>query len=172
VSIHKHVSQKVIAANGKNSHHSHGPTTTRRKNAVRHNAVTHGLLARALVFRNNDEKRSFRKYLKRLCHDLAPADALETMYVEDIGNAEWRLQRATRWEQRVRMAQSKTQIVEDALESGTKKLGMLYLSEMENPGGPRCKELTISLTNDKDLESRRRTSQKFCRTASALRTKY
>lgn len=158
--IHKTVTQKVIEANRKNSNHSHGPTTTRGKRAVRHNAVTHGLLARALVFKHEEEKHSFRKYLRRLRHDLAPADVLESMYVDDLANAEWRLTRATQWEQRVRMTKSRSELVEDALKSGTDKLGIFYFSGMEN-GGPRCKELTISLTNDKDLETKRHTSQKF-----------
>lgn len=94
--IHKHVSRKVIEANRKNSHHGHGPTTTRGKEAVRHNAVTHGLLARALVFKGEKEEQIFRAYRRRLCRDLAPADALEMTYVEDLANAEWRLKRATR----------------------------------------------------------------------------
>ena len=67
--IRKHVSKKVIEANRENSHHSHGPTTTRGKAAVRHNAVSHGLLARALVFRSEKEEQDFRDYRRRLCRD-------------------------------------------------------------------------------------------------------
>ena len=37
--IHKHVSQKVIDANRQNAQHSHGPTRTRGKEAVRHNSL-------------------------------------------------------------------------------------------------------------------------------------
>ena len=55
--IHKHISRKVMEANQKNSHHSHGPTTARGRDAIRHNALTHGLLARALVFKNEKEEQ-------------------------------------------------------------------------------------------------------------------
>jgi hypothetical protein len=158
MSIHKHVSQNVIDANRKNSHHSHGPTTSRGKEAVRHNAVTHGLLARALVFKER-EKRSFREYLKRLCEDLAPPDTLQTMYVEDLANAEWRLKRATRWEQKIRMGHS-TEVVEDALRAGTKTFDIWYLPEVEGSRGWRCKELSLSFKNNRDSEHRNHTSTK------------
>ena len=67
MSIHKHVSQKVIDANRRNSHHGHGPITNKGKQTVRYNAVKHGLLARALVFESEREKQLFRDFLRRLC---------------------------------------------------------------------------------------------------------
>ena len=129
MSIHKHVSHEVIEANHKNSHHGHGPTTTRGKQAVRYNAVKHGLLARALVFKSEKEERTFRAYRKRLCEELAPNDSLELMYVEDLANADWRLKRATRWEQSISMNTDMTTIAKDALESGTGKLGIFGESD-------------------------------------------
>ena len=148
--IHKHVSRKVVEANERNSHHSRGPTTTKGKNTVRHNALTHGLLARALVFKNEKEEQIFRAYRKRLCADLAPADALEMTYAEDIANAEWRLKRATRWEQAIGMKDDTTAIAEDALQSGTRKLGILSFPAEDSSRGWRCKELKFSLTSEKD----------------------
>jgi hypothetical protein len=111
--------------------------------------VTHGLLARALVFKDEKEKHSVREFLKRLCEDLAPRDALETMYVEDLANAEWRLKRATRWEQAIGKKDDTTAIAENALESGTEKLG-ISSDAAESSRGWRCKELRFSLTNEKD----------------------
>jgi hypothetical protein len=143
----------VIEANQKNSHHSHGPTTTKGGEAVRHNAVTHGLLARALVFKSEKEEQIFRVYRRRLCKDLAPADALEMMYVEDLANAEWRLKRATRWEQAIDKKDNTTAITEEALQSGTQKLGILSDSDAESSRGWRCKELRFSLTNEKDSKA-------------------
>ena len=148
--IHKHVSREVIEANRDNSRHGHGPTTTRGKQAVRFNAVKHGLLARALVFKNEKEERSFRTYRKRLCEELAPNDSLELMYIEDLANAEWRLKRATRWEQSIWMNTDMTTIAADALESGTGKLGISGESDTENRRDLRCKELTFSLKNEED----------------------
>ncbi len=144
--------------NQKNSCRSSGPTTARGKDAIRHNAVTHGLLSRALVFKNEKEKYSFRAYSKRLCEDLTPADALETMYVEDLANAEWRLKRATRWEQHIRMNNDTTEIVEGALQSSTQKLGISHLTAMDSTRRWRCKELRFSLTKDKDSKHGSHTS--------------
>jgi hypothetical protein len=148
--IRKHISRDVIEANRKNSHHSHGPTTTRGKHTVRHNALKHGLLARALVFKSDEEERNFRAYRKRLCAELAPNDSLELMYIEDLANADWRLKRATRWEQSISMNTDMTTIAKDALESGTGKLGILGESDTENRRDLRCKELTFSLRNEED----------------------
>ncbi len=148
--IHRHVSKKVIDANRKNSHHSHGPTTSRGKQAVRYNAVKHGLLARALVFKNEKEEQNFRDYRRHLWKDLAPANALEAMYVDDIANADWRLKRATRWEQNISMNTDMTAIANDALESGTGKLGILGEFDTENRPDLRCKELTFFLKNEDD----------------------
>jgi hypothetical protein len=150
MSIHKTMTQKAIDANRKNSHHGHGPTTIMGKQIVRYNAMKHGLLARALVFKNEREEKNFRAYRKRLCEELAPQDALELMYVEDLANAEWRLKRATRWEQNVGMKDDTTAIAEDALQSGTQRLGILSFPGEENSRGWRCKELSFSLTKDKD----------------------
>ena len=151
--IRKHISRKVIAANQKNSHHSHGPTTTRGREAIRHNAVTHGLLARALVFKNEKEEQIFRAYRRRLCEDLAPTDALEMTYVEDLANAEWRLKRATRWEQAIGRKDDTTAIAENALRSGTEKLGISSEHAAESSRGWRCKELRFSLTSEKDAKA-------------------
>jgi hypothetical protein len=148
--IHKHVSRKVIEANRRNSHHGHGPSTARGKQAVRYNAVKHGLLARALVFKSEKERRSFRAYRERLCEELAPYDSLELMYIEDLANADWRLKRATRWEQSIWMNTDMTTIAKDALESGTDKLGISGESDTENRHDLRCKELTFSLKNEED----------------------
>ena len=81
MSIHKHVSQKVIDANRRNCRHGHGPATTKGKEIVRYNAIKHGLLARALVFTSEKEKQKFRAYRRGLFKSIAPRDALETMIV-------------------------------------------------------------------------------------------
>jgi hypothetical protein len=151
--VRKHVSREVIEANRRNSHHGHGPTSTGGKQIVRYNAMKHGLLARALVFKDEREKQVFREYLKRLCEERAPQDALELMYVEDLANAEWRLKRATTWEQNVGMKDDTTAIAEDALQSGTRRLGILSFPGEESNRGWRCKELSFSLNKDKDSKS-------------------
>ena len=110
------------------------------------------------MFKNQKEKYSFRAYSKRLCEDLTPADALETMYVEDLANAEWRLKRATRWEQHIRMNNDTTEIVEGALQSSTQKLGISHLTAMDSTRRWRCKELRFSLTKDKDSKHGSHTS--------------
>jgi hypothetical protein len=81
-------------------------------------------LARALVFKSEKEEEIFRTHRGRLCRDLAPANALEMTYVEDLANAEWRLKRATRWEQAISRKDDTTAIAVDALQAGTEKLGI------------------------------------------------
>jgi hypothetical protein len=44
------------------------------------------------------------------------------MFVEDFANAEWRLKRATRWEQAIGRKDDTTAIAVDALQAGTDKL--------------------------------------------------
>jgi hypothetical protein len=72
-------------------------------------------------------------------------DALEMMYLEDLANAEWRLKRATRWEQAIGRKNDPTSIAADALRSGTEKLGI-----PESSRGWRCRELGLSLTTEKN----------------------
>jgi hypothetical protein len=116
--------------------------------------VTHGLLARALVFKNEKEEQIFRAYRRRLCEDFAPTDALETMYLEDLANAEWRLKRATRWEQAIGRKDDTTAIAVDALQSGTEKLGISSEHTAESSRGWRCKELKFSLTREREKDSK------------------
>jgi hypothetical protein len=75
------------------------------------------------------------------------------MYVEDLANAEWRLKRATRWEQAIDKRDNTTAIAEDALHSGTEKLGIVSDSDAESSRGWRCKELRYSLTREKDSKA-------------------
>ena len=44
------------------------------------------------------------------------------MFVEDFANVEWRLKRATRWEQAIGRKDDTTAIAVDALQAGTDKL--------------------------------------------------
>ena len=105
------------------------------------------------MFRSEKEAEIFRTYRRRLCRDLAPADALEMTYVEDLANAEWRLKRATRWEQAIGRKDDTTAIAEKALQSGTEKLGISSEHTAESSRGWRCKELRYSLTREKDSKA-------------------
>ena len=70
--IKKTVSDKVITANRKNARKSTGPLSAVAKSALKYRAVKHGLLTKALSFRNNEEKAEFRELAAQLEEDLKP----------------------------------------------------------------------------------------------------
>ena len=74
-------------------------------------------------------------------------------YVEDIANTEWRLKRATRWEQAIGRKDNTTAIAEKALKSGTEKLGISSEHAAEGSRGWRCNELRFSLTRERDTKA-------------------
>lgn len=55
----KTVTEKVVTANRQNAQESCGARTPRGKRAVARNARTHELLAKTLVFKNEEEEAQF-----------------------------------------------------------------------------------------------------------------
>ena len=96
--IAKTVSEKVIAANRSNAQRSRGPNTPAAKLAVGRHAVKHGLLAKGIVFRNEEEEAEFKSLLDGLEEEFQPEGTLERMLVEEIGVCWWKLQVAQGWE--------------------------------------------------------------------------
>src|SRR6516162_1766714 len=96
--IEKTVSEKVIAANRANAQKSTGPKTEDAKLAVRLHAVKHGLLAKGIVFRNEEEQTEFQSLLDELEEEFQPEGVVERMLVEEIGSCWWKLHVAQSWE--------------------------------------------------------------------------
>lgn len=62
------------------------------------NATKHGLLAKQLVFRNEDEAEQFKALIDDLEKDFAPEGAVQGMLVEEIAVTWWKLRIAVGWE--------------------------------------------------------------------------
>ena len=94
------VSTRKIIANRANSLSSTGPTSRAGKNRVRWNAVTHGLLVKALflVVIDGEERAAFFRFLKAFRRDLQPVGMLEEMHVEGAAVCYWLIQRSLRCE--------------------------------------------------------------------------
>jgi hypothetical protein len=85
--------QKQIDANRQNALKSTGPKTPEGKQAVRLNALIHGLRARTVVLPNENGEA-----FEQLCADLEaewqPQTRTEEIFLEDMAIAHWRLMRA------------------------------------------------------------------------------
>lgn len=89
--------QAQIAANRRNAKKGSGPKTNEGKAVVSHNALRHGLTAKAVVL--FDEKSDdFAAFHAELRATYEPADAVEEELVERIVICAWRLRRAARAE--------------------------------------------------------------------------
>jgi hypothetical protein len=90
-------SDAQIRANKENAAKSTGPRTPAGKKAVRHNALKHGLLAQAVVLRDEDEAE-FEQFASSLFDELEPEGELESLLVDRIAACAWRLRRLLRIE--------------------------------------------------------------------------
>jgi hypothetical protein len=95
------ISEKKIQANRRNARHSTGPKTEAGKHASRMNAVTHGLLAKALVITAggyHEDAQAFAQLLEGLCEEFTPVGVAEDLEVQTIARCYWRKMRASRYE--------------------------------------------------------------------------
>jgi hypothetical protein len=90
-------SEKKAEANRQNALKSTGPKTPEGKDAVRLNAMKHGLLAQQVLLPGEDEA-ALRELEERLRDELRPGGELENLLVDRITAAVWRLRRLGRVE--------------------------------------------------------------------------
>ncbi len=90
-------SDKQARANRQNALKSTGPKTPEGKDAVRLNALKHGLLSQELLLPGEDEA-ALKGLAELLMAEWQPEGTLETLLVEDIIAAHWRLRRFRRVE--------------------------------------------------------------------------
>jgi hypothetical protein len=90
-------SEKKIQANRQNALKSTGPRTPEGKDAVRLNALRHGLLSKEMLLPGEDEE-ALRVLGENLRAELQPVGELENLLVDRIISAYWRLRRAGRVE--------------------------------------------------------------------------
>ncbi len=90
-------SDKQVRANQQNALKSTGPKTPEGKAAVRHNALRHGLLSREVLL-SGEIEALFKELGERLWSELEPVGELESLFVDKIIAAHWRLRRLSRVE--------------------------------------------------------------------------
>jgi hypothetical protein len=90
-------SSKKAESNRQNALKSTGPKTPEGKDAVRLNAVRHGLLSREVLLPSEDEV-ALRELNERLRDELQPVGEMESLLVDRIITAYWRLRRLGRVE--------------------------------------------------------------------------
>ena len=93
----KPTTPKQIAANRRNAELSTGPKSREGKEAVKLNALKHGLLAQEVLLPGEDSE-VFQELSQWLIADLRPEGAIETTLVERIVAGYWRLLRLQRVE--------------------------------------------------------------------------
>ena len=87
-------------ANQTNAQRSTGPRTPEGKSRVSQNALRHGLTARHLVIRP-EEQEEFAAFQQSLASELAPQGAVETLTFHELLHAAWNLARFRRIEAQV-----------------------------------------------------------------------
>jgi hypothetical protein len=94
-------SRRQLAANRSNAARSTGPRTPEGKDAVRWNALKHGLLAKEVVVRAGESPEhpaDFHHLLSRLRESFCPASIVEEVLVEKVAACYWRMARVLRAE--------------------------------------------------------------------------
>lgn len=90
-------SDKQVQANRRNARKSTGPKTPEGKDAVRHNALKHGLLSQEALLPNEDEA-ALKELGESLRAELKPVGEMENLLAERIIASTWRLRRLGRVE--------------------------------------------------------------------------
>src|SRR5215211_3296493 len=90
-------SKKQIEANRQNALKSSGPKTPQGKATARLNATKHGLLSQVDLLPGEDEE-ALKELAERLRAELQPVGEIESLLVEKIIDATWRLRRLSRVE--------------------------------------------------------------------------
>ena len=96
-------SLRRIRASQANGALSAGPITAQGKRSSSQNAITHGLLARQIVMRD-ESPEGFQAVLNDHLNRLRPADGVEFGMVEEMVASHWRLRRA--WALETRMLEN------------------------------------------------------------------
>ena len=96
----KDMTDRALAANRQNATKSSGPTSAAGKMAVGRNALKHGLLAKKLWFRDEQEQTAFGGLLNQLIQEHKPQGVVECALVEEIAVCLWKIAEAGEFEAR------------------------------------------------------------------------
>ena len=117
-------SDKQIDANRQNALKSTGPKTPDGKDAVRLNALRHGLLSEEILLPGEDEE-ALRELTEGLRDELQPVGELEGLLVDRITSLLWRLRRLARVEAGVFLQES----YGDVRDSDASTLGLAFIRD-------------------------------------------
>jgi hypothetical protein len=135
-------SAKQVAANRRNATRSTGPKSPEGKEAVKLNALKHGLLAKDVLLPGEDAE-SFRGLSDRMFADLNPEGELETALVERIVAGLWRLRRLQRVEAGV-FANEVYEATKDREDQGKNFLAR-DLDALKPPPAPSSEEREVAV---------------------------
>jgi len=124
-------SDKKVEANRRNALKSTGPKTPEGKDAVRLNALKHGLLSQEVLLPGEDEA-TLRELGERLRAELQPVGELENLLVDRIIAAHWRLRRLGRVEAGIFVWEHYEELVERAQEEARTYKADQQLAELAN----------------------------------------
>ncbi len=129
-------SQRQIDADRRNAQLSTGPRTPEGRAAVGFNALRHGLTAQTTVL-PNENPEEFQELLDAFLSEYQPAGPTETLLVEQMAMASWRLRRMR------------------SLETGLFSLRMSQLSRDENASGldPRSRAFAYDASGSRSIET-------------------
>jgi hypothetical protein len=127
------LSQRQLDANRRNAQLSTGPRTPEGRAAVAHNALRHGLTAQIAVL-PNEKPEEFQELCDAFFDEHHPAGPTETLLVEQMAMAAWRLRRLR------------------ALETGLFAVRMSQLPHDDNPLDPRSRAFVYDTSGSRSIE--------------------
>jgi len=130
------LSQRQIDANRRNAQFSTGPRTPEGRAAVGFNALRHGLSAQTTVL-PNENAEEFQELLDAFLTEYQPAGPTETLLVDQMAMATWRLRRMR------------------ALETGLFNIRMSQLSRDEDAAAldPRSRAFAYDTSGSRSIET-------------------
>jgi hypothetical protein len=150
--------QNSIARHGDQTAHATGPRTEAGKAISSMNSLKHGLTAKTVVLRGENQA-DFDRLHEQLLTDHSPAGALETQIVGEIAACLWRLQRARRYESTVLENSSFEVFVSHTQAKGFETL-LRYMSAIE-------RQLNRAIVRLRETQSERRKRPEPVKTGSA-----
>jgi hypothetical protein len=148
--IQKSMTEKALAANRHNAQKATGPKTESGKETVSQNAVTHGILAQSVRFKNAAEEAAFNSLMSDLNASVDMKDPLQRLVAEEFAMACLRRERALalELEQSQRRNPATKVILKAANNSELLKSGV-FMPDPES--GWDCTEISIAGTKDGEL---------------------
>jgi hypothetical protein len=150
--LKKTVTQAVVAANRRNAAKSTGPKTERGKKAASGNAMTHGILARNLRFKSEDERAAYLDLRRDLDRSIDAPDTVQRMMADILAASYLRYGRSLRLDTKF-YSKETNRFTEVALDAISKDdfFGISHFGDEENAGW-ECQELSLIRKNENDSE--------------------